>query len=257
MQQQKSSTGSDFRWWVVKNNIPEGPFSEAYIVAAFKGGAILAETLVCPVGENQWKQLCECPPFAELVSMTTSAAKPLIPPVRSVARRGRFMGLFTNPRLPRMANWICVYCLVVNPVLTILTLPLDFSDTMSVETTSPAFGLAFLWDLLCFLMSIALVVVLICGGLKLKKMKPSGRVWAITVLYLDLGTSAFEILGGIFLSALVEAIDPKVSGSNGLSMGLGLSLLILVLWLALMVFEIVALVWLHRHGRERLIIVPS
>ena len=53
-------------------------------------------------------------------------------------------GLLTNPRLPGMANWVCVYCLGVNPVLMLLNLPGWFVELPGFTTfhrDSPAFSL--------------------------------------------------------------------------------------------------------------------
>ena len=63
------------QWWLSKQGIPDGPHSEAYILAGLQTGTISPQTYACPVGGQQWKRLCEWPTFA-----SASPAPPSIPP---------------------------------------------------------------------------------------------------------------------------------------------------------------------------------
>jgi hypothetical protein len=155
--------------------------------------------------------------------------------------------LLTNPKLPRMANLICIYCLGVSPALTILSLPWTFSDASSVGSASPAFALTLLWDLVAFAIDTTVTVILFLSGLKLKRLQASARRWVTLALYGSLGSATVLVVGSMFVWAIAAAIGPQASTSNDFTAG---EVLLISLALIVLVFEIVAVVWLHRHGHE-------
>jgi hypothetical protein len=245
-----TGTGSE-RWWLSRNNVPEGPHSEGYVSASLMGGAITSSTLACPVGGSQWKPLCEWPQFREVLSKIPVSAMPPPPALPSSGLAGAGLaGLLTNPRLPRMANWICIYCLGVVPSLTIISLPWTFSGASSVGSASPAFGLAILWDLATLVIDVASAIVLFLGGLKLKRLTPKARWWAIMSFYVSLGSKAIVLLGSLFVWAVEAAVTSGASSSDPTTGEAFLGLFAILLLLAVLVFEVVALVWLHRHAHE-------
>lgn len=245
-----TGTGSE-RWWLSKNSTPAGPYSEGYVSASLNGGTITSSTLACPVGGNQWRPLSEWPQFKEVLSKLPGTAMPPPPPLAPPgSARAGLTDFLTNPRLPRMANWICIYCLGVSPAMTIIALPWTFSEASSVGSASPAFLLAILWDLATFVIDVASAIVLFLGGLKLKRLSPNARWWAIMSFYVSLGSKAIVLLGSLFVWAVEAAVAPGASSSDLTTGGAFLGLFAILLVLAVLVFEIVALVWLHRHGHE-------
>lgn len=185
------------------------------------GCEISDRALACPQ--------CGCPQNAEAFGGSTSYAGTAPPP--SSATPLPLLGLLdrmTNPRLPRMANWICIYCLAVNPVIMIFFL---------VFFTS---SIASLWSLP---LDIAITVVLILSGLKLKRLQASARQWVTGGLYASLAIDAFELWSGMF----IDTGNTAGETSGGMVVVILLAVFIAI---ALVAFRIVALVWLHRHGNE-------
>lgn len=157
----------------------------------------------------------------------------------------------TNPRLPRMANWICIYCLGVNPALVVLFLPWTFSGAASAGANSRAFGLALLWDAVQLLIELALAVALFIGGLKLKRLHASARRWVSLTLYGSLASIAFSLLGSMFVWAIEAAVAPSTAiQSDPAAWEAIIGLSALLLFVAIVVFQIVAVVWIARHGNE-------
>jgi hypothetical protein len=172
---------------------------------------------------------CGCPQEAAAFGGPTGqpwASPPPLPP--PIPLRLEIPGLLTNPGLPRVANWICVYFLAVNPAFLILWLILTLpfgppSNWLQIDT--------------------AIGVVLIISGLKLKRLQASARQWVTWGLYASLAITAYEVCSAMFGSTG----DAEGDISGGL---VAIFLLVLVLEIADVAFRIVALVWLHRHGHE-------
>lgn len=65
------------QWWLSDQGKTLGPYSEAYVLAALKTGAISPETQACPVGQSTWRRLGSQAAFAA----TCAACPPPPPPV--------------------------------------------------------------------------------------------------------------------------------------------------------------------------------
>lgn len=257
MTEPTESSAAARRWWLSRGNGAEGPYSEAYVLASLQARTITAATLICPVGGNEWRPLAECPLFTEAARSADTVAPATSPsPPPSVAQTLPFSQgrLLVNPRLPRMAKWICVYCLGVQPALMILGLPWTFEGAASAGTASSAFGLLLLWDLVVLVLDIATTVLLFVSGLRLRQLKPSARWWATVSLYVSLGWDALALLGSLFVQVVAAALDPRANAASD-NTSLSAALVYLIFGLVLVavavactVFKIVAVVWLHRHG---------
>src|ERR1700722_11092877 len=101
------------KWWIANRGLADGPFNETYVVTALKMHLIQPTTLACPVGAQQWKPVSDCPEFAEIAA----AVPPPLPPALPGHPLDVCLPLLTNPALPKMANWISIYCIAVTPIL--------------------------------------------------------------------------------------------------------------------------------------------
>jgi S1-C subfamily serine protease len=161
--------------------------------------------------------------------------------------------LLTNPRLPKLANWICVYCLIVSPIW--FSLSLFCWDSSDIATGSPMRGLYVAWDLLRLLLGAGVTTVLFLGGLRLKQLRPNGRLLALIGLYASIAFRLVKVVGGAFLGFLAMMSDSQPSDTASedpvaLVLLLILLLLSLASGLAVTAVEIVGVVWLHRIGKS-------
>ena len=60
----RSTATEDRQWWVIEAGNPSGPFNHAYIALRLNSGGINHDTLLCRVGETQWRPLSQWPEFS-------------------------------------------------------------------------------------------------------------------------------------------------------------------------------------------------
>ncbi|HJT32490.1 MAG TPA: protein kinase [Pirellulales bacterium] len=160
----------------------------------------------------------------------------------AVAHGGTVAGgngfLVFNPRLPRIAQWICAYSLVISPVLLALRLASIIAFTLEQDK----FVIAS--EVLDLPLSLLVVVLLFVGGLKLRGLRSGAATW------LKAGFAVQTALLPLYLAAMAAwmANDPNVSAAldqpgNGRDF-IGLSLVFVCYG-----FGIFALVWLVRNSQ--------
>lgn len=248
------------RWWLSRDDKAEGPYSEAYLIVSLQKGAIDPEALVCPEGSNQWMPVGKCPPFAEPTGTSTAAGSPELPvrPVGSTAWAG-WMAASTNPRLPRMANWICMYCIAVSPALQLLSLlaTITFGGTASdLPYDSPIVGYAVAHDVLEFLALLAVTIALVIGALQLCRLKRRGVAILKVAFVLDFARILVTLFFYLVWQAIVALAGPQTAAASSAAFTLRdaatlVALLLLVpVLIAAFVFQVVAFIWLLRHEHE-------
>ena len=134
-QQESQPSPPTVKWWLAVDGETKGPYNQAYAVAMLKSAKIDGTTLACPEGGQQWKPLSDWPAFADAVGQTASppttagaaesqvsSATPATPAAvyAEPAKGDDDSRLLTNPQLPSMANWICIYSIAISPLLWIL-----------------------------------------------------------------------------------------------------------------------------------------
>ncbi|HWB10342.1 MAG TPA: serine/threonine-protein kinase [Pirellulales bacterium] len=147
-----------------------------------------------------------------------------------------------NPRLPKIAQWICGYALVISPVLFALSLAglmvftLDSNDYMEIAG-----------ELFTLPLSSLTVVLLFVGGLRLRGLQRSGVGWLKAGFGLEiLWLPVYLALWLVWTAAdptVVAALDKLDKPGNGRDF-ISLSLVILCY-----AFDIFAFVWLRRFSR--------
>jgi len=144
------------------------------------------------------------------------------------------------PRLPRMAKAIIVYALLVAPAFCIVGL-------FTFEPPPDHALLAFLEGSVNLLSAAGEFLVLAClavGGWKLRGLRPSAITWVKISIWFHLALIILAIGGHVWVGVLEADLLPD-SPTPTLNVGDGL---ILAIALITLVFEVSALVWLHRHG---------
>lgn len=142
--------------------------------------------------------------------------------------------IFCHPGLPRLAQWITVYALVVVPLLWIISLGLfeepkranvyaQFVDTMGTQVSMIGEAVG--------------TVILVVGGLLLRVCRRSGPGW----LRLGLGVHLAMVLVAVGTSVWADTLGPQVEDESEMSPG---DLLLVVVVLGALAFEVMAFGWL-------------
>ncbi|HWL09969.1 MAG TPA: DUF4339 domain-containing protein [Planctomicrobium sp.] len=228
---QNSSTGM---WWLARRGEPTGPHSFQAVAQALSAGRVSSKTLACPVQGQEWKPLTHWPEFAD---------------VRQVPSN---MPLLTNPNLPPLANWICLYSFVFSPVSFLLNWFLTGLSGPTFVESSRIHGLE-LWLLFVSAgSSLILMGAGILGAVRLKRLIHSGEDIILASFW---GGMLFGVVQLVLWFLLFVVADPAdfVESSESLS---GRELFLLLFQLAWGILEfaflVVAMVWLHRSRASRL-----
>jgi hypothetical protein len=152
-----------------------------------------------------------------------------------------------------MANWICIYCIAVSPVLW-------FVEHMSCVVTGitdgdPNFATAGLMlDILDALKSLAATILLAIGGMRLRRLRASGATLIRTALWIAfIGGAilvALYIVGGIVIAMGEGYAEAATDGTQQSAAAELLSFALMVVGFGELLFMVTALVWLTRHERE-------
>lgn len=232
------TAGGARRWWLSTGGEPEGPHSESYILVSLKTGKIPESALVCPIGGREWRPLSEWP---ELTGHGQGPATPA--PQAPLPSPG---SLLTNPELPTMANWICVYALLVSPLLWCTSnLSCCFTGT-GFQPESDLYGFEILLMFFAATISLAATVVLFLGGLRMRSLKTSGATMIKIGLWASLASVPVVI---VFYVVLLVAADEHDFAESTTSQDI-ISFFCLSLGLVVYAFEIFTLVWLYRFGNH-------
>lgn len=233
-------------WWLLVDGAPTGPFSQADLIAHLQQGRLAPDTAACPVGSTQWAPLSSWSPFQGVVP---PVMKPAIEPPPVVVPRSTGHSRVPPP-LPEFASWVCVYALFVSPTLWLLSWTSCITTPPLLLEESPLFGIHFFVDLASAIVGLATTILLFIGALQLRKLRQIG----VTLLTLGLGINLSLVLVHLFLLAAMfasAASDPEfvhVRPDDGSSADP--TLLLIPMGLAAFIFEVVALIWLLRHGGQ-------
>ncbi|HVX10802.1 MAG TPA: serine/threonine-protein kinase [Pirellulales bacterium] len=143
-----------------------------------------------------------------------------------------------NPRLPKIAQWICIYALVISPVLYAL------SFASMVAFTFNENDYVIVSEVLTLPFSLLTLVVLLIGGFKLRALRRGALGWlkagfVIEMVWVPIYV-AFWLVWFVSDPAAYAAFDQPGNGRDFV----GLTLLMLCYG-----FDLFALIWLMRHGR--------
>lgn len=189
-------------WWLAVDGRPEGPRSTQEIIAALDAGRISATSMACLHGESEWKPLAAWPTLAELVGATISPPTVSPLPPRSLSHDDR---LLTNESLPRMANLICIYAIVVVPLYWMFGFAMLLrEDNPFLDETGGylAYGVNLFFNQV---VTSALTIALANGGIRLRELRASGErlirlvlcvwsAWIVMQIFVFIG---FMIIGGV------------------------------------------------------------
>jgi len=227
-------------WWLVVGGVAQGPHPAEAINCLLLAGTITRQTLACRAGTQVWRPLADWP---ELQDPSLPAPPPLPPPLPGASSNSHPL---TNPRLPTMANAICVYGLLARPVICGIGL---LAALLGGRVTATA------EDMISFLVmvgfSLSITTLLFVGGLRLRDLRAGGSTMIRTAIWFSLAGTALAIFVILLVALASTPVSPDAqqaaaSAPPAETMG---SLFFLLVWLLELGFQIAALVWLSRYGR--------
>lgn len=228
------------RWWLAKNGKVEGPLSQAQLVEDLKAKRIEISTYLCPVGLSEWRPLKDWSDLASLVDKSETDAPPE-PPVESYL----ITPLYTNTRLPKLANWICIYAILLSPASWFHSLVATLLGGFTFKESSNMFGVEALLSILYLFVSLILTGCLFVGGLKLRTLQKFGGTLIMgSVAAYFIVWVLYSLLTFIMLSSASETELSQNSVVQEL-----ISYFALIIGLGELLFLITTFLWLRRNSR--------
>jgi len=225
------------KWWLAQDGKHLGPFGTDQITLDLKSGEIDLATLVCPVVGDQWEPLSDWPEFEAFADSSSSRTN-------TIAAGDVDEPILTNPRLPSMGNALCVYAIAVSPAIWLINLFLTIVSGAVFHPNSRLYGSGVMLILFEVVISLGAPVLLVIGGIKLRKLKRSGVTIIKITLWSTIGAHVLYVFFMIVLftsaSEFDYAEDTTASTASwvlGLPIGMGE-----------FVFMILSLVWLHTRS---------
>ena len=147
-----------------------------------------------------------------------------------------------------MANYICVFAILVSPILWFLSECWTYGSGSSYRPGSGPANAETGFNALDFIASLAITILLAVGGLRLHALRRSGVTLVKAGLWASFGLAVFEIFTFIILMA--SAGEQDLLQDGGTAKGAVLAILGVLIALAVLAFEIIALVWLFRNAKR-------
>ena len=144
--------------------------------------------------------------------------------------------LFCNPRLPKVAQLICLYGMLISPILFALA----FSAGIGEEDE-----MMLALDFLYFPIHVLTVLLLLVGAIKLRGLRKSGVIWLQAGFLLEIiALPAFMAFAGLWA---MEDAEMQRSLESPTRFGDYIELFLVTLCYG---FDILAVMWLFRHRRD-------
>jgi len=243
------------RWWLALNGQTDGPRTQAFIAAGLQSGNLNRTTLCCLEGEAEWKPLTAWAEFATVANATSAPPPPTfgsasLPPPPDFGQgklnHPGYDNLLTNPRLPKMANWICIFTILLLPLYWVFD---ALESLVTMSSLPPQFDSNIALFVFTFLiggpLTLAITAFLVAGGLRLRDLRASGLRIIRIGIWCDLGFMAIELLVGLILILAMDTQEVTMNGGVLL-----IEFVTMLLGLSAFAFEVLALVWLTKHASD-------
>ena len=250
------SSDSGARWWLAINGKSEGPFSSEEIGRRLRSGRVTASTPACAEGLTEWKPIASWPALANAIPAANSSIGPPPPPPpapplfpnatpSAPSYSGVSEPVLTNPLLPQMANWICVYGTVVSPALFLVNHMLCFVTGPTASEDENLALVGFLLHVVDALKSCAVTVLLFVGAMRLRRLRASGSALIRIALWIGLVAGVGFLMAELALSVIAESSDSETNQAV-------LLILFVVLFIDLcdVAFMVTSLIWLTKYEHE-------
>ncbi len=247
-----TSIDNDKRYFLADGSRPAGPFTVEELRAprSDQPRSLDARTLVWTRGMTDWAQAGEVPELAILLAANAPAQPPPgltsapTSPMTGMSSYDEDDYILLNPRLPKFARLLCLYGVVVNPFLWLLSncSTLTFYEVDESDQGAPILIVI----LLSALASAVTLLLMLVGGLKLKALRRTGLRLFTLGLWINILVGVAGIVLLVLIVFLLEGPPRKPLGAGDAIEGL-----LVCVGLMTFGFEIAALVWVYRH-RHRL-----
>jgi predicted permease len=229
------------QWWLAKNGVAEVPLSHQEICDALQSNKISLADYVYSSDTKEWKPLSAWNTF-EPGNVDAALQSPPAPPLESYPTDP----LVTNPRLPAMANWICIYTLLVSPWLWWFYVVSDLTSGLTFVENAPLAGMEALAMFVGMLTSLFITVALFIGGMRLRALRRSGTTIIILSIVVAVAVQVLMLFGVLLLLAMS---DPIHYATKTVAVEL-IDFLAVIVGLCEAAFMVTALLWLRRNERS-------
>tara|TARA_R110002167_G_scaffold146607_2_gene338071 strand:+ start:10965 stop:11702 length:738 start_codon:yes stop_codon:yes gene_type:complete len=226
------------QWWLAKNGGVEGPLSHQDISDALKSNRIRSADYAYSSDEKEWKPLSA---WSEFDSEKSAVQSPPVPPVESYP----IEPLITNPRLPAMANWICIYTLQISPWLWCLYTISQMTYGTVLAENPPLMGVEALAIFVSMLASLGVTISLFIGGVRLRALSRSGPN---TIILSIVAATAINLLLFLWAMGIVAIVDQSHFASKTVAAEL-IDYFVGIVGICEWSFMLTSLFWLRRNAR--------
>lgn len=226
------------QWWLAKNGGVEGPLSHQDISDALKSNRIRSADYAYSSDEKEWKPLSA---WSEFESEESALQPPSVPPVESYP----IEPLITNPRLPAMANWICIYTLQISPWLWFFYVISQMTYGTVLAENAPLMGVEALAIFVSMLASLGVTISLFIGGGRLRALSRSGPNIIVLSIVVATAINLLLFLWGMGIFAMADQIHfaSKTVAAELIDYFVG------IVGICEWAFMLTSLFWLRRNAR--------
>lgn len=235
--QSSESSDVDPRWWLSIEGQVEGPHSTEHILGQLETNGVGRRAFACPVGGAEWKPITAWSAFAT-AERSTSVTPPPPPPTSADTP-------LTNAQLPAMANWICIYAIVISPTLWVTGGLSMLITGFEFHEDSKLLPIEVLARLVNGLISLVAVAFLMIGGLRLRSLNASGP----TTMKVAIVTNFVFGFLTIVLLIILLAVAAETDTAETTPAEEVISFFMLTIGVASFAFEVAAVIWLTRYAR--------
>ncbi|WP_417377900.1 DUF4339 domain-containing protein [Gimesia sp.] len=228
------------QWWLAKNGEAEGPLSHQEISDALKANRISSVDYAYSSAEKQWKPLSNWDEF-ETGAEESALQHPPTLPVDSY----HIEPLITNPRLPAMANWICIYTLQISPWLWCLYTASEMISGTTLDENAPLVGVEALAMFVTILVSLGVTISLFIGGARLRALSRSGPTIIMLSIVFAIAVHLLLFLG---MMVVITMTDQNNFASKTVAVEL-IDFFVGIVGLCESAFLLTAFFWLRRNAR--------
>ncbi|HET6423256.1 MAG TPA: GYF domain-containing protein [Planctomycetaceae bacterium] len=220
-------------WWVVIDQEPTGPYTQAYLQSALRSGRLSATQLACPVGTSHWRTLADWPQLRQGPT----------PPTRPQTEMSLDAETVGEVRIQRAILW---FYLIANPALWALFIVLGSLSPDTYRAGTSAAILSWLVNAGFNLASLLALAGATFGGWRLRQRCADGVPWimgsTITNWIITGVTVGLQL--GIDWSTAPELETADSRAFHASAFGISVSLVVwgscLLAWLA----QMMSLLWL-------------
>ena len=225
------------QWWLAKNGEAEGPLSHQEISDALQSNRISSADYAYSSDSKEWKPLSAWSAFES--GTEEAALQP--PPVDSYP----IEPLITNPRLPPMANWVCIYTLQISPWLWCLYIASELICGGLLAENASLAGVEAAAIFINMLASMVVTISLFIGGSRLRALSRSGP--NIIILSTVVATAVHLLL--FLCSVLIISMADENSFDSKTAAVELIHYFVFLVSLCEGAFMLTSLFWLRRNAR--------